>query len=135
MKNKLSGSLDTNAVLRLVLGDRPEQAHVVKNLLEHSSQMTMVDAVVFEMIYVMESLYKLTRDQITQNVFALIRHPKINCNRRLFELTLPIYIEHSKLSIVDCALTQYAVLNKTTPVFTFDKELAKKCPDLTVLLS
>lgn len=135
MANKITGSLDTNALLRLALGDIREQAIIVKNLLENSAQMEVADAAIFEMVFVMEKLYKISREQIAKNVLTIIRHKKVNCNRGLFELTFPMYIEHSKLSIVDCALTQYATLNNTTPLFTFDKELAKKCPELTVLLS
>jgi predicted nucleic-acid-binding protein len=135
MENKLRGSLDTNALLRLALGDILGQARVVKKLLEQSSQMEVADVAVFEMIFVMEKEYKLSRERIVGNVLSIVRHKNINCNRRLFELTLPLYLEHSKLSIIDCALTQYATLNATTPLYTFDKELAKKCPDTTILLT
>lgn len=135
MENKLSGSLDTNALLRLSLGDILEQARAVKKLLEQSSEMEVADAAVFEMVFVMEKGYKLSRERIVQNILSIIRHKNINCNRRLFELTLPFYLEHPKLSIIDCALTQYATLNATTPLYTFDKELAKKCPDSTALLT
>jgi predicted nucleic-acid-binding protein len=134
MENKTTGSLDTNTLLRLCLGDIPEQAYVVKNLLERSDWLEVADAVVFEMIFVMERVYKLDREKIVRNVITAIRHPKINCNRKLFELTLPLYLEHNKLSIVDCALTQYAKLNNATPLYTFDVALSKACPDCTVKL-
>ena len=133
MANNLSGSLDTNTVLRLTLGDIPDQAYTVKNLLERSSQLEVADAVVLEMVFAMEKVYKLSREVVASNVFTIIRHPKINCNRRLFELTIPIYVKYPRLSIVDCALTQYAILNESTPLYTFDKELAEKCPEVTVI--
>ena len=135
MENKLGGSLDTNTLLRLILGDIPEQVIIIEKLLDQpGARFEIADAVVFEIVFVMEKTYLLNRKQIAQNVFTIIRHPKINCNRKLFELTLPLYIEHSKLCIVDCALTQYAQINNASPLYTFDKELAKKCSDFVTLL-
>jgi predicted nucleic-acid-binding protein len=134
MQKSKSGSLDTNALLRYVLDDIPTQTAYVESLIHKSEKLEVADIAVFEMVYVLERVYKMSRGKVEENVLVIIRHPKINCNRKLFELTLPIYRTHQKLSIVDCALTQYATLNKSTPLYTFDKELAKKCPDTAKLI-
>lgn len=52
----------------------------------------------------------------------------INCNRQLFEVALPLYQSHTSLSFVDCCLAGYAVLGDSTPLYAFDKALAKKLP-------
>ncbi len=135
MANNSSGSLDTNTLLRLSLGDIPEQALCVKKLLDQSSYFEVADAVIFEIVFVMEKGYGLERKQIAQNILTIVRHPKINSNRELFERTITNYIQHPKLSIVDCALVQYAKLNKAIPLYTFDQALAKDNPDTVRLLS
>lgn len=135
MANNIRGSLDSNTLLRLTLGDIPEQAQLVKNLLNNSSCLHVADAVIFEIVFVMEKGYHLTRDQIMKNVLTIIRHPKMVVNRELFERTLPMYTKHAKLSLVDCALVQYAKLNKAIPLYTFDQDLTKANPDNTKLLT
>ncbi len=133
MANKLTGALDTNTLLRLILGDVPEQAQRVKKLLTECNRVDVTDAVLFEMVYVMEKLYKIDRDQIAENIRVVIRSSKINSNRLLFERTLPDYVQFPKLSIIDCAAVHYARLNNATPLYTFDKDLAKSLTDTELL--
>lgn len=127
----MTGSLDTNILLRLILDDVPEQSVVVENLLKNGKVFDIADASLFEMVYVLEKLYKINREQVAKTVLTLVRNNKFNCNRKLFELTMPMYIKEPKLSIIDCALTNYAKLNSATPLFTFDVALSKSCPDCT----
>jgi predicted nucleic-acid-binding protein len=127
----MTGSLDTNILLRLILEDVPEQSIAVEKLLAEGKVFEVADAALFEMIYVLEKLYKINREQVAKSVLAIARNTKFNCNRKLFELTMPLYVQESKLSIIDCALTHYAKLNNATPLFTFDIALQKSCSDCT----
>ena len=135
MENNKTGSLDTNILLRLVLNDVPEQMIAIKKLFEHCDTFHVSDIVIFEIVFILDKYYEFSRADICESIQTIIRHYKVICNRRLFELTLPLYIEHPKLSIVDCALTQYAELNDTAPLYTFDKELAKNCSRTAILLT
>ena len=127
MASNKNGSLDTNLLLRLVLGDVPAQAEAVEKLLKLGSIFDVSDIAIIEMIYVLENVYKLPRAIISQNVSFIINHTCINSNRRIFAVSLPLYIDNPKLSFVDCAFTKYAELNKATPLYTFDADLAKAC--------
>lgn len=124
-----AGSLDTNTLLRLVIGDAPSQTTLVENLLKNASVLSVADIALIEMVFVLEKVYLFSRSDVAASVYSIIRHPKINGNRKLFELALPNYLEHSKLSIVDCALVAYAHLNSATPLYTFDKALARSFPN------
>lgn len=134
MATNKSGSLDTNLLLRLVLGDVPEQSEAVEKLLKPGNIFDVSDITIFEMVYVLEKVYKLPRDKVSQNIYTIINHSSINGNRKLFALTLPLYVQNPKLSIVDCALTKYAELNQATPLYTFDADLAKACSPIAQLL-
>lgn len=129
-----SGSFDTNALLRLVLGDIPKQATAIESLLRNGSVFDVSDVTIIEMVFVLEKVYHLPRPLVTENVYAIISHKHINCNRKLFSLALTLYLENPKLSIVDCALTMYAELNKATPLYTFDADLAKACSPIAQLI-
>ena len=125
MKNKISGSLDTNILLRLLLGDAPAQTAHIDTLFQQGKIFEVADAALIEMVFVLEKIYGFERSLISENVFAITRNPQCVTNRILFEHAMPFYVAHAKLSIIDCALLVYTRLNKTTPLYTFDKELIK----------
>jgi predicted nucleic-acid-binding protein len=131
----MTAALDTNILLRLTLGDVPEQTKAVEKILTEHNSFHVADVAIFEMVFVLEKVYRLPRTQVAKSVLAIVRNPSFNCNQRLFELTLPLYVAETKLSIIDCALTKYAELSGTTPLLTFDVALATSCPEHTKLLS
>ena len=124
-KNKLRGSLDTNALLRLLLGDVPAQTRAVESLLTKESVFEVADAALIEMIFVLEKIYKMERPLVMENVLAITRHKQFLCNKKMFEQCLPLYVAHKSLSIIDCALVTYARLQNATPLITFDKDIVK----------
>ena len=133
MGNNNTGSLDTNVLLRMVVGDVPEQTTLINTLFKQKDYFHVSDIVIFEMVFVLDCVYKFSREDIIETVYTVIRNEKINCNRKLFELALHMYSENAKLSFVDCTLPHYAMLNNASPLYTFDKELAKKCPKVTAI--
>ena len=132
VKNSI-GSIDTNILLRLVLGDVPEQTTLADKLLAESDNLHVADIVIFEMVFVLDRVYKFNRERIVESVVSLIRNEKIKCNRKLFELSLPLYKMNTKISFVDSILPFYASLNRTGPLYTFDKELAKSASSIQLL--
>lgn len=120
-----SGSLDTNALLRLLLNDIAKQHEAIKKLLrEVNGQLAVADTAVIELVFVLERHYGFSRQQVSEAVTGLMLLREINCNRTLFERALPTYISHPALSFEDCCLSTYAILNQAKPLWTFDKKLA-----------
>jgi predicted nucleic-acid-binding protein len=120
------GSLDANVILRLLLNDVPAHYKAAKKLLLQSEvQLAVADAALIEVIFVLNRNYGMTREQVHKLITGFISLPQINCNRVLFTLALPLYINNESLSFEDCALTVYAELNDALPLYTFDKKLAK----------
>lgn len=126
----LAGSLDTNVLLRLVLKDLPDQHQAVVALLDNSSgSFEVADTTIIEVVFVLERKYSFTRDAIAEDVGGLIAFPRLNCNRVLFERALPLFVAHPSLSFEGCCLSVYAELQAATPLWTFDKKLAKQVPN------
>lgn len=120
-----SGSLDTNALLRLLLNDVANQHEAVKKLLsETNSQFAVADTAVIELVFVLERHYEFSRQQVAEAITGLMLLREINCNRALFEKTLPVYVSYPGLSFEDCCLSTYASLNQAEPLWTFDRKLA-----------
>ncbi len=112
-------------LLRLVLGDVPAQTQIVESLLEKGGMFEVADAALIEMIFVLEKILKTDRALIQENVFAITRHKQFLTKKKLFERSMPFYVTHPALSIVDCTLLAQARLDKVVPLYTFDKDLAK----------
>ena len=123
-KPKQRGSFDTNAILRLVLGDVPTQTRAIERLLETGEIFEVSDLALIEMVFVLEKILKMDRALIRENVFAITRHRQFLSNKKLFEECMLAYCMHRDLSIVDCALLAHARMRKAT-LFTFDKDIIR----------
>lgn len=127
MALKLRESLDTNIILRFILGDVPAQCLKVQDLLMRQNvTYNVADLAITEAVYVMQSTYGLSRERIVDGLQKLLWFPEINYNRNLFERVFPMYLACPKLSFNDCCLAGYAALNQAEPLWTFDKALAKE---------
>lgn len=120
-----AGSLDTNAVLRLLLDDIPEQRQKVVDLLASTNeQFAVADAVFIELIFVLALFYDYSRPAIVETVQNFASVEQIACNREMLANALANYEAHPSLSFEDCALVAYAELDNAIPLYTFDKKLA-----------
>ncbi len=130
-------SLDTNLILRLILKDVPEQLDSIRLLIDTAkpNNLHVADVVFFEAAWILGgSAYRLDRPLIGELVLQIARMPQINCNRAMLEKVIPLYIEHTKISLVDASLAVYAELNHSLPLLTLDKKLAKALPSHTELM-
>lgn len=126
---KLSGSLDTNVTLRLLLNDIPEQHAAAQELVEQArDQFAVADTVLIEVVFVLNRYYGFSRIQIAEAIDGFMKLREINCNRALLENALPLYVSRPSLSFEDCCLAIYAQLNDAEPLWTFDKKLANQAP-------
>jgi predicted nucleic-acid-binding protein len=129
-------SLDTNALLRLVLADIPKQTAAVESLLVDTSQKFAVADMVFaEMVWVLQGgVYGYDRQRVATNLQSILAIKHINCNRTMLEKAIPLYVSHPKISFIDTCLSVYAELNDATPLLTFDKKLVSALPKTTTIL-
>jgi len=126
--------LDTNCVLRWLLGDVPEHTALVTNLINSDEDFAIEDAVLIETAFVLEKLKKISRESIEKALMAVIKRDNILCNKDIFLEILPIYSSHSKLSFVDCYLEAVARKTGNTPLWTFDQKLANQLSGSKLLL-
>ena len=128
-------SLDTNVVLRFLLGDVPLQEEAANQIIKNpKNSLGIADVVFVELEYALRLHYGYTRDQVADIFAALIVPQNVNCNRSLVTRALPKYREQVVLSFVDICLDVYADLTDHQPLYTFDKNLAKKLPHSELLL-
>ncbi len=122
-------SLDTNILLRIILRDNSAQLKAAKLLLARHDVFAVADLAVVELEYILTGYYGYSRQQFNDIVTKLlISNQHITANRQLFERALKLYLKHPTESFDDCCLAVYAKLNKHTPLYTFDKKMARDLP-------
>jgi len=126
-------SLDTNCLLRWLLGDIPVQTTLVTALLNSGETVAVADATLIETVFVLEKIKKISREAVEKAIMAIVRKDTILCNRELFMEVLHVYTAHPKLSFVDCYLEVLARRTETTPLLTFDQKLATQLPGAKLL--
>lgn len=129
-------SIDTNIVLRYILGDVPEQRTLAAKFLKSpDSTHYLSSQAILECIYVMEIVLEMSRTEIVDLMnFFLARHSDcIEYDRNMTAIAFPYYLEHPKLSWVDCALAAEAEIKHHEPLYTFDHKLAAQAPQAKLL--
>lgn len=129
-------TLDTNVVLRYLLGDIPAQQEPIRRLITVARQDSIVvpNTVFFELVWILGgSYYKFERLFIQQMLSAFLTIPKITGERQLLLLALERYVAFPAISFVDAALATEAELHDALPLISFDKKLVAALPHLVRL--
>jgi len=127
-------SFDTNIILRWILGDNLKQLKLINNILESTNfkKAYISDVAILECVWVMQSVYKMDRSRIVENLEAIISYPKFVLNKSLFKSTIPLYLSSAKISFADCYLAASAESHNTN-LLTFDKDLNKNVESVVLV--
>jgi len=114
-------SLDTNVVLRFLLDDVPEQTKKATNVIG-KNKVYVTDVVVVEVVYVLEKVILLPRQDITRLVTDFLGFANVVHNPYFLLEVIQLYEHHPSLSVVDCYATAEAKAYNNQ-LITFDKRL------------
>jgi predicted nucleic-acid-binding protein len=132
----LAGSLDANALLRLIVHDIPAQADAVAALVSHPQRKYAVtDLAVVEVEYALRTHYGFSREQVHDTLGALVLHPSLQGNAALMKRVFALYTAHPQLSFTDCCLAAHADVDDAKPLWTFDQKLAKQSDGAAQLIA
>lgn len=110
--------LDTNALLRYVLGDIPDQAETAAGAVQEGCITTT--EIIAEVVYVLQSVYKVSREDISWTVHCILLDVKVE-NVKTLRYAMGVF-NQTNLDFVDCLLVAYKkVLG--LKVLSFDKKL------------
>ncbi len=122
-------SIDTNILLRIILRDNTKQLARARDLLGRHATFAVADIAIIELEYILTGYYKYSRQEFSDIVTKLlISNQHITMNRQLFERALKLYMKYPTESFDDCCLAVYARLNNQSPLYTFDKKMARDLP-------
>jgi predicted nucleic-acid-binding protein len=115
--------IDTNIVLRYILDDHPELSEKARRIIDDHT-VTVPIEVLCEVVYVLASVYKVSRPDISDELKGFFANTLCELSHRDSVLMgLDLYAKKT-LDIVDCILAGYKEVENVT-VHTFDKRLQK----------
>lgn len=120
--------LDTNVLVRFILGEPEKQAAAVAKLFrqcdEGSVELVLLPMVAAETVFVLSSFYEQERTDIVKVLTHILRCPGIVCDQRDILLRTLRHYAESKAHFVDCYLVANSELTRQSMV-SFDRELDK----------
>lgn len=127
-------NLDTNALLRWLLGDVPRQTALVEKLLTSGESFVVDDAALIETIFVLEKVMKISRPTVVTAIRTLLSTASLDIDRSRWDTLAGDYLAHPKMSIADLYLAAKARESGETPLYSFDKKLAAQVSDVTLIV-
>jgi predicted nucleic-acid-binding protein len=119
--------IDTNVVLRYLLGDHPEFSPKAEAFMFDVSKgvkkAEILNVVIVECIYVMEKYYEIPKTEIVEKLSGILNFSGIVNSDRSEILEALLKYENSKIDIVDCILAARSSAEKI--VVSFDKDMKK----------
>jgi len=118
--------LDTNTIIRFLTDNTPAHSQKVIKLFQKSTYKSLFipDLIVAEIIFVLQSFYKLEREEIVDKLSHLINYPKIKTNKRLIKTSLKFF-STKNISFPDAYLAALLDNKKYPQAYTFDQKLLK----------
>lgn len=128
--------IDTNLIVRHLVQDHKSHARAAAKLFEACDRgdaiVVILPAVLAETVFVLESFYKHSRQDIAQTLAALISSPGVEMEDLAAHLDALERYRTSKLHFVDCTIAATAAA-RDLPVATFDAGF-KRFADVAVEL-
>lgn len=122
-------TFDTNAIIRIVLGDDPQQAALVS---EQWAEALRTDGiflpvvVLVEIVWVLAHSAKLSRERILSELYRVTNIEGIHVeNAQVVRQAIQLF-ENSSADFADCLVLESARTADALPVHTFDRRFARQ---------
>ena len=124
-------SLDTNAVVRLLLQDDSEQSAVVRQVLQRAEDadrpVLLLSAVVLETVWVLQSCYSIPREAVADAIGDLLGFSVLHVPQRESIIQALLHFRE-RGDFEDMLIAAQSKALGAQQLFTFDKKLQKILP-------
>jgi predicted nucleic acid-binding protein len=117
--------IDTNIIVRHLTGDPPDMAQRATRFLAAAGagELRLADLVLAEVVYVLESFYKVQRLQVAEYARAIVAFPAIRVDDPAMLLRAIEVYEKDRLDFADAYPVALAERSGTGVVVSFDKAI------------
>lgn len=121
----MTAFLDTNIIVRHFTGDPPDQARLAARYLDEADQLLLPDLIVAEVAYVLESYYRMSRDEVAAVLRSTLAIPAVHvADRGLLQRTVELY-DIQRLGFADAYLVASAESTGVNTVASFDRGIER----------
>ncbi len=118
--------IDTNVLVRYLTEDDPEKAEAVDVLLHKAAngevKILVPSVVIAELVWVLESFYRLKPEEISELAGAILDTPGIDIqDRSILREALRIYVSKG-IDFIDAWIIEFAASKGIKKIYTFDKK-------------
>jgi predicted nucleic acid-binding protein len=115
--------VDTNILIRHLTGDPPDLAARATAFLADIDELLLEDVVVAEIVYVLESFYKVPNEEVARLVRAVIAYDPIRVmNPALLLRSLEVYETH-RVDYAEAYLVASAEASGVDRIVSFDRSI------------
>ena len=122
-------AIDTNILIRFLIGDDELQAKkayaIFKNAESEKKDLFVPLLVVLEMIWVLESVYEISRTEILDSISDILLMPILKFDQQPALQQLIRSAQGNKYDLSDLLIAHSAKINGCETVITFDKKASK----------
>ncbi len=119
--------LDTNIILRFLLGDDPKQSKIVNKLMtsicDGQTLAQIKDFVLLETVWVLDASFHIPHDEIADKLINILNFTGITNSNRSILIRALLDFKEKNIDLADCLLAAYS--SPSMPVVSFDKDLKR----------
>ncbi len=120
---------DTNMFIRFFTSNPEEQSEIVNRFFIKVSlrevELLVCDLVISEIVYVLERVYKVSRNEIYEKVHSILNMENIIIENRPVIVNALSYYKDKNINFNDAYIASHAIKNNINKVFTFDNDFKK----------
>ena len=114
--------IDTNVLVRHLTNDPPDQAARATQMLRDADELVLTDVTLAEVVYVLESYYRASREQIAGSIRSILAFEPIRTiDDRLLLRTTELY-ERLRMDFADAYVAAWAEATQLLAVASFDRD-------------
>jgi len=137
LKNSIKVVIDTNLLVRYLTDDEPQKAKAVDALLNRAAKgelkILIPPVIIAELVWVLESFYKMIPDEVAELVEAILNTPEIDIQEKsLIKSALKIY-RNKNIDLIDAWIIEFAKVRKAQRIYTFDKKHFKDTGEIEII--
>jgi len=137
VENSKSVVIDTNLLVRYLTEDDPQKANAVHVLLNRAGKgelrILIPLIVVAELVWVLESSYRMIADEIAKLVEAILNTPGIDVqDKGMIKAALSLY-RTKEIDLIDAWIIQFAKVKGARKIYTFDKKHFKDTREIEII--
>lgn len=122
-------AIDTNILVRFLIGDDKQQAKKVYNIFKKAEsekdELFVPLLVVLELIWVLESVYEISRADILESIREFLLLPILRFEHKSVLQQFTLSAQANRYDLADLLIAHSAKMQGCETVLTFDKKASK----------